>query len=318
MKSDLLAAGIYDPHLKRGYEACRRLNAEHGRTYYLATLLLPPAKRPYVHALYGLARYADDIVDTRPHATLEERAVALHDFREDFTQSFARGSSENLIVAAAIDTAARWRIDFDHFDAFFDSMNMDLTTTSYETYEDLYSYMYGSAAVIGLQMVPILEPVDARAYQSAVSLGVAFQLANFIRDVGEDLDRGRIYLPLAELREYGISPVVLERRHVTPELKAALRFQVDRVKRLQTEAEPGIAFLSAPCRPCIQTASTLYCGIAEQVERNDYQIFDRRAKVSTARRLRVAVPAALKARRACRGLTLHPEPAPKDPQGQRQ
>jgi phytoene synthase len=173
-------------------------------------------------------------------------------------------------------------------------MTMDLTVTEYQTYEDLLEYVYGSAAVIGLEMVPVLGVLEEGAYECAKKLGIAFQLANFIRDVGEDLDRGRIYLPLDELAQCGVSRQMLEARVLTPQIIEALKFQIARVRQLQAEATPGIKMLEAASRPCIEAASTLYCGIVDEVEKIGYDIFNKRAKTSTARRLRVASFAFLK------------------------
>jgi phytoene synthase len=179
-------------------------------------------------------------------------------------------------------------------------MTMDLTVTEYHTYEDLYEYVYGSAAVIGLQMVPILGTVSKQslgeANIAAEKLGTAFQLANFIRDVGEDLTRGRVYLPITELQSHGVTRQMLEERIVTPEIKEALKEQIQRVRNLQAEANAGIKLLNVESRACIEAASELYCGIVDEVEKIDYQIFTKRAKTSNWRRISVALPAYLKAR----------------------
>jgi phytoene synthase len=177
---------------------------------------------------------------------------------------------------------------------------MDLTVTQYETYEDLYEYVYGSAAVIGLQMVPILEPTDQQAYERAKELGVAFQLANFVRDVGEDLARGRIYLPLAELRKFGVTRSTLEAGIATDAIKSALKFQIKRVKELEEKSRAGILLLHPSSQPCIAAAQILYCGIVDAVEEIDYEVFAKRATVSLGRRLRVALPAWVKAVKARR------------------
>ena len=297
-KSDLDSAGIFDPALRESYELCRQLNAEHGKTYYLATLLLPPAKRPYVHALYGFARYADEIVDDLASTLTEaEKAQQLNAWGNEFLAKFDSGQTDDPVCIAVLDTVRRWNIPRDHFEAFLHSMTMDLTVTEYQTYEDLYEYVYGSAAVIGLQMVPILEPTSQDAYKYATELGVAFQLANFIRDVGEDLERGRVYLPLQELAQFGVSRADLEARIATPEIKAALKFQIERVRQLEQSSRTGIAMLGAQSQPCIETARILYCGIVDAVEQIDYEVFSKRATVSMSRRLKVAVPAYYRARK---------------------
>ena len=219
----LAAAGIRDPDLVDSYRRCQELNAEYGKTYYLATLLLPGPKRPFVHALYGFARYADEIVDNLASTmTPAEKSDALRRWGGELFTDLQRGTSSDPVRRAVVDTALRWEIPAEHFEAFLHSMAMDLTVDHYDTYEDLYEYVYGSAAVIGLQMLPILEPAHADAARRAEALGVAFQLANFIRDVDEDLDRGRIYLPLADLEQFGVSLLDLQQRTLTPAIRSAL------------------------------------------------------------------------------------------------
>ena len=292
---ELTAAGIIDPDLRASYAECKRLNALHGKTYFLATLLLPKAKRPFVHALYGFARYADEIVDDlASQLSVQEKAKELNTWGSKVLSDLKKGNSQDAVGRALIDTVNRFDIPHEYFEAFLHSMEMDLTVQEYETYEDLIEYVYGSAAVIGLQMVPILGPLHADAYESAKTLGIAFQLANFIRDVGEDLDRSRVYLPKKELEQFGVDRKMLEARILTPEIVEALKFQIARVKRLQEQAAPGIQLLEPSSRPCIQAASTLYCGIVEEVEKINYDIFNKRAKTSTGRRLRVASAAYLK------------------------
>ena len=296
---ELTAAGITDPALRKSYAECKRLNAQHGKTYYLATLLLPPAKRPFVHALYGFARYADEIVDDL-NSTLsdEEKARALKNWGDQVLADIKTGKSHDHIGAALVDTVNRFEIPLSYFEAFLKSMTMDLTITEYHAYEDLLEYVYGSAAVIGLQMVPILGALNPDAYAAAEKLGIAFQLANFIRDVGEDLERGRGYLPITELQASGVTRQMLEDRVLTPQIKAALQFQIARVRQLQKEATPGIAMLSPESRACIEAASELYCGIVDEVEKINYEIFTKRAKTSTWRRVKVALPAFVRARKA--------------------
>jgi phytoene synthase len=293
---ELTAAGISDLQLRASYEECKRLNALHGKTYYLATLLLPKAKRPFVHALYGFARYADEIVDDLASTLSDtEKAAELKTWGDGVLSGLITGNSNDQVGRALIDTVNRFAIPHEHFVAFLHSMTMDLTITEYANYEALMEYVYGSAAVIGLEMVPILGALSQGAYEPAEKLGVAFQLANFIRDVGEDLDRGRVYLPQDELVQFGVDREMLESRKLTPEIKAALKFQIERVRQLQREATPGILQLEPASRPCIEAASELYCGIVDEVEAIGYDIFDRRAKTSTGRRLRVASKAYLKA-----------------------
>ena len=300
---ELKAAGITDPELRNSYLECKRLNNLHGKTYFLATRLLPPEKRPFVHALYGFARYADEIVDDLDSTlSKSEKAQSLKSWGDEVLLNIRSGKSHDHIGAALVDTVNRFSIPISYFEAFLHSMTMDLTVTEYHTYEDLYEYVYGSAAVIGLQMVPILGTVSKQSISeaniAAEKLGTAFQLANFIRDVGEDLTRGRVYLPVTELQTHGVTRQMLEERIVTPEIKEALKEQIQRVRNLQAEAKAGIKLLSVESRACIEAASELYCGIVDEVEKIDYQIFTKRAKTSNWRRISVALPAYFKARKA--------------------
>ena len=275
--------------LTQSYEECKRLNALHGKTYYLATLLLPAKKRPPVHALYGFARYADEIVDDLA-STLsdEEKAHELRTWGSGVLADLRRGESNDLIGRALVDTVKTYSIPLEYFEAFMKSMEMDLTVTRYNNYDELMTYVYGSAVVIGLEMLPILGYSDPRAIEAATALGTAFQLANFFRDIGEDIERGRIYMPLDELARYGVSEEMLLRRELTPEIVEAIKFQIARVRDLQATADAGIQYLDPISRPCIRAASELYCGIVDEIEANGYDIFNKRAKTSTWRRLRVA------------------------------
>lgn len=296
---ELSAAGIHDPELRKSYLECKRLNSLHGKTYYLATLLLPKSKRPHVHALYGFARYADEIVDDLASTlTHQEKADELGKWSDQLLSDISMGRSSDHVGRALVDTVQRFNIPTSYFEAFLNSMAMDLSVTQYERYEDLMEYVYGSAAVIGLQMVHVLGTVEGKKSEALIpaeKLGIAFQLANFIRDVGEDLERGRIYLPMAELASFGVDRAMLEERQVSPEIIQALKFQIARVRQIQSEADAGIELLSADARACIRAASELYCGIVDEVEKIDYQIFNKRAKTSNWRRVRTALPAYLSA-----------------------
>lgn len=292
---ELSTAGILDPDLRASYAQCKRLNSKHGKTYFLATLLLPKAKRPFVHALYGFARNADEIVDDlASQLTIEEKGEALTLWGNSILDDLKQGFSRDQVGRALIDTVIRFEIPHEYFEAFLHSMHMDLTVQEYETYEDLMEYVYGSAAVIALEMVSILGVLHTDAFDAAKKLGTAFQLANFIRDIGEDLDRGRIYLPIKELAQFGVTREMLAARELTPQIVDALKFQIARVRQLQLEATPGIAMLQATSRPCVEVASVLYCGIVDEVEKIGYDIFNKRAKTSTLRRLKVASAAFLK------------------------
>lgn len=297
---ELDAAGVTAPALRDAYRRCRALNAEHGRTYYLATKLLSAEQRPAVHALYGFARWVDDIVDD-VHSGLAEKATAIDGIDARLSAALATGTTDDPVLAALLDTVHRYDIPAVHFHDFMASMRMDLTVTDYPTYADLERYVHGSAAVIGLQVLPVLgtSTPRAEAEPAAAALGIAFQLTNFIRDVGEDLDRNRVYLPADELAAFGVDRERLLRARAAgradSQVRAALRDQVRRARDVYTRAWPGIAMLAPRSRPCVMTAYRLYGRILDLVESADCDVLSRRVVVSNGRRLAVALPALARA-----------------------
>jgi phytoene synthase len=312
---ELDAARIEGAALRASYLRCRSLNARHGRTYYLATLLLPPARRPYVHALYGFARYVDDIVDDLAAGLSDgERAERLTSWIDDFLADLEWGETSDPVSRAVLDTIERWSIPHSYFADFLESMRMDLTRTTYETYSDLETYMWGSAAVIGLEMLPILGRRDDGVRwdvleQHAIALGTAFQLTNFLRDVAEDLRRGRIYLPQESLDRFGVDRDRLRRGHVDEPIRNLLAWEIERARALYANALPGIDLVHPTSQHCLRTAWTLYSEILTEIERADYDVFAERVAVGPARRAQVGLSGlrgAVAARR--RGATRHAVP----------
>jgi phytoene synthase len=301
---ELDAADIADPALRVSYARCRRLNARHGRTYYRATLLLPAAKRPYVYALYGFARHADDIVDATS-GTPAERAASFATWSRGILADLDWGATSDVIGRALVDTVARWQIPHGYLADFLDAMRADLTVTGYPSYEALARYMWGSAAVIGLQMLPILGRADDSVRWDAiephaVDLGMAFQLTNFIRDVGEDLRRGRVYLPQESLDQFGVDRDRLRRGRVDEPIRNLLAWEIERARTLYRRAEPGIELVEPTSRDCLRTALRLYRAILDEIEGADYDVFSRRVRVGPVRRGLVAAQGFVRASRARR------------------
>jgi phytoene synthase len=279
---------VVETDLADAYARCRALHKKHGRTYYLATRLLPNWKRRHVHALYGFTRYADEIVDRTEALPPAERASRLTEWSDRFVAGLRGEPVDDPLLPAVLHTIAVFDLDVDDFATFLRSMAMDLTITTYETYADLLDYMEGSAAVIGTMMLPILgsaDPVAAR--EPARQLGFAFQLTNFIRDVAEDLERGRIYLPTADLRRFGLTPGDL--RPGNPEVKPLIAYEVSRAREHYAAAAPGIPLLEPASQACMRTAFLLYGGILDEVTAAGYDVFARRATVPNRRRAAVAL-----------------------------
>jgi phytoene synthase len=296
-------AAVTEPRtLSAAYERCRQLHARHGRTYYLATLLLPRWKRRHVHALYGFTRYADEIVDDLA-SSLDRagQAAALRAWGDRFFAGLHGAPVQDPVLPAVLHTVRAFDLDVTDFERFLDSMAMDLTVTGYRTYDDLLGYMEGSAAVIGTMMAPILESADPpAAREHARQLGLAFQLTNFLRDIGEDLERGRVYLPATDLERFGVTRADLAAPRATPAVAELLAFEVGRAKAHYRAAAPGIGLLAPSSRPCVQVAFDLYGGILDEVEQAGDQVLARRVAVPRHRRLQVAGRHLLAARAAAR------------------
>ncbi|MBK1786143.1 phytoene/squalene synthase family protein [Prauserella cavernicola] len=283
--------------LSSAYAECRRINAHHGRTYYLATQLLPAEARPGTHALYGFARCVDEVVDNPPPGSDPEAGLALFDARLDSV--FSGEPPSDPVLLALADTVRRYGLDRWLFDSFLRSMRMDLHVSEYDTYDDLHRYMHGSACVIGLQMLPVLGTVAPReeAAPYAAALGEAFQFTNFLRDIGEDLGRGRVYLPRSELAAFDVDRHLLEWSARTGgtdrRIRRALAALVARNRAVYRRARPGIALLRKRSRPCVSTACTLYESILDEIVAADYDVLQRRVAVPLRRRFAVAGSAIL-------------------------
>ncbi|WP_063042010.1 phytoene/squalene synthase family protein [Nocardia pseudovaccinii] len=289
--------------LAAAYRVCRAIAAEHGRTYFLATRLLSAPRRPAVHALYAFARMVDDIVDhpayDAEHGPAGELDLVEKQLRVALEQATPPTDRRTQVLAALADTIQRYDIAPQHFWTFLDSMRMDVPGTAhfradYATMTELRDYMRGSAAAIGLQLLPVLGTVGtvAEAEPAAAALGEAFQLTNFLRDIAEDLDRGRIYLPTDELAAFGVNVDLLAHchrvGHTDQRVRRALAHLIAINRDRYRFANPGIDLLDPRVRPAIRTASTLYSGILDEIEHSDYAVFARRAVVPRHRRLRVA------------------------------
>lgn len=275
-----------DVALAESYRRCERITRTHGTTYWWGARLLPAESRRHVHAVYALCRLADDVVDDpepaqdrdEPARTADQRRAELSAFRRRFETGLATGHTDDPVLAAVVHTVRACGIAPECFDRFFDAMAMDLDVTAYETFEDLCRYMDGSAAVIGEMMLPVLRPRDPAAFGPARSLGLAFQLTNFLRDVAEDLERGRVYIPQADLRRFGADPA---RRHVDGAWRLLMAYEIERCRTLYAHADEGIPLLPPASGRCVSTARTLYARILDRIEAADYDVFSDRRRVPT-------------------------------------
>lgn len=304
--------------LMKAYELCRDVTEENGKTYALATRLLPWRRRLAIWALYAWARCIDDYVDlddgsvspVRDAEAVEQRVQSLnealhqtlHDGSVPESVLTEFGEKEHHILAATAHTLREWSISTELTDAFLESMLMDIPGTGghvshFRTWEQLDSYMWGSASVIGLEVLPILgtrasvSRDDAAPY--AAELGRAFQVTNFLRDVSEDLQRDRVYLPLDEWEAFGVDEDRLRYCHAhgcaDARVRSAIAHFIAVNQSMYRTAEKGIDMLAVPSRQAIRTASVLYSDILDEIVKANYDVFAGRAIVPQLRKMEVAV-----------------------------
>lgn len=266
--------------LDRAYAHCAALTAAHSRTFSAATRLLPPDKRRAMHALYAFCRRSDDIVDG---AGLDAEVV-LAAWRE--RAAAPAPPPADLVAVAWANARYRYGIPPGYADQLIAGVARDEQQTRYATFAELATYAYGVASTVGLMCMHIIGFTGPEAIPYAVKLGVALQLTNILRDVGEDWRMGRVYLPQDELAAYGLSERDLARGQVDARWRAFMRFQRARARRLYDEAWPGIALLERDGRLAVAAAVTFYRAILDDIAAHDDDVFARRAHVSTWGKLR--------------------------------
>ena len=285
--------------LAEAYAECRRLHAKHGKTYYFSTQMFPPALRQSVHALYGFVRYPDELVDNPRPGT--NPADELNRYRDETRRALLTGDSDIPVLKAFADTAAKAKMPAHLPMAFLDAMCMDLTVTRYPTFQDLTNYTYGSASVVGLMMCALFGVTDADTLQRAHDLGLAMQLTNFWRDIGEDWrERGRIYLPLEDMDRFAYTEAMLNAGTLNEQFRHLMQFQIGRARKYYASADLGIPALPADAQLPVRLARVLYSRILTKIEDNGCDVFTCRARTSKAEKLAVlareAVVAAFAAR----------------------
>jgi phytoene synthase len=267
--------------LARAYKACEQVTLRHSRTFSLASGLLPKDKRQAARALYAFCRVSDDIVDQSLH-TDPLRELAAWRARS----LSAHPSDADLVAVAWADARARFGIPIRYAEQLLDGVASDLTKSRYQTFDELAAYAYSVASTVGLMSMHIIGFSGPEAVPHAIKLGVALQLTNILRDVGEDWENGRLYLPQEDLRRFGLTEADIASGKVTPAWRKFMRFQIERVRRLYAESWPGIAMLAGDGRFAIAAAADLYEAILEDIEAHDYDVFSRRAHLSAWGKLR--------------------------------
>lgn len=263
---------------QRAYNQCEAITREHSRTFFISSSLLPADQKQAMRALYAFCRVSDDLVDRDP----VNGAEGLANWRQ---RALAGLPHENELVASAwIDTRNRYRIPRQYAEQLLDGIAADLTKTRYETFDELAHYCYAVASTVGLMVMHIVGYSGKEAIPFAVKLGVALQMTNILRDVAEDWHNGRLYLPQDELAAFGLNETDVADGIVDDRWRAFMRFQIERARRLYTEALPGITMLGRRGRFAVGAAAELYQGILDDIEAYDYDVFTRRAGVSDGRK----------------------------------
>lgn len=266
--------------LKQSYHHCKALTAKHSRSFYLASSLLPAGKRWAVRALYAFCRVTDDIVD-RPTGNMDAR---LQSWQRCILEP--RSACDDPVSIAWNDTRARYSIPSRYAEQLIDGVARDMRQFRYQTFDDLVTYCYGVASTVGLMSMHIVGFSTADAIPYAIKLGVALQLTNILRDVAEDWHTGRVYLPQDDLAAFDLSESDLAAQRVDDRWRAFMKFQIARTRQLYAESWPGLALLHSSGRLAIAAAADLYRKILDDIEHHDYNVFHRRAHVSTSAKLR--------------------------------
>ena len=264
-----------DASLRKAYRRAEKITAQHSKSFYFASALLPEEKRSAVRALYAFCRTVDDIVDESSDA---ERGAQLDYWRGMVeTASF---SDNDLVAAAWADTLARYHIPRHYALQLIDGVARDLFQSRYQTFDELTTYCYGVASTVGLMSLHIVGFNNNDAVPYAIKLGVALQMTNILRDVGEDYRSGRLYLPREEMAFYGIHESDIAEGRITDNWRQFMKFQIDRTRQLYEASWAGVRLLEREGQLAVGAASVFYQGILDEIEKKDYNVFTRRASLS--------------------------------------
>jgi phytoene synthase len=285
-----------DKTMQAAFKYAKSQTAFYSKSFYLSSQILPKSKRWDTFALYSFCRYADNIIDNprgRADAELFEEVASVS---RELQIAYRRGESEHPVLKPFVKVAQKRGIPIEYPLDLLDGVKMDLLKNRYETFADLYEFAYRVAGVVGLMMTHVLGYEKKEALIYAEKLGIAMQLTNILRDVQEDKNMDRIYLPLQEMRGHGVTEDDIMNEQFTPNMRKFIKFQVDRAHRYFEEAKPGIAMLDQDSRFAITSAARIYRGILRQIEKNDYNPFVGRAFVSQSRKFGILFNEVMKTR----------------------
>lgn len=282
-----------EEHLKEAYARCRAITREHAKTFYMATRFLPNHKQRGIFAIYSLCRYVDDLVDeaedliAKEELDISDVKVRLARWKENLQEAYEGRSFEDPILTAFSDVLRRFDIPIELPFGLMEGVSMDLYKNRYQTFDEVYDYSFKVASIVGLMTSQVFGYKSREALGYAVDLGIAMQLTNILRDVGEDLRKGRIYLPQNELAKFGVSEEDLFSHSLTPSVKELLAYQIDRARRYYDRSEKGVSLLAKDSQLPVYLARYNYSRILDKIEENNYNVFDVRAYLNTTEKLAI-------------------------------
>lgn len=284
---------VEDLSLRESYTFCREITRKHAKTFYLATRFLPTHKQRAVFAIYALCRYIDDTVDEAIDLELNKKIdfdeihKKLEIIRDQLLVTFDKGYTENPIFHALADSLETFNLSVEHPLLLIDGVFTDLIKNRYATFDEVYEYSYKVASVVGLMTSEIFGYSDKDALTYAVDLGIAMQLTNILRDIGEDLNRNRIYLPQEDLDAFEVTEDDLRAGVVTNNIRQLLKFQLDRARSYYKNAEKGITLLNRDSRLPVWLARLNYARILDKIEECDYNVLNRRVFLSATEKMSI-------------------------------
>ena len=262
-----------DPEFKAGFKFARLSRAHHSKSFYLTSRLLPRDRQWATFALYAFCRYIDNLADVPRNRSQGELLEELHQFEQELQRAYRTGESQHPVIQPYILVARQYGIPIEYPVDLIRGAQMDMEDVTYETFEDLYLFCYRVAGVVGLMMTHLLGYKDESAFEYAEKLGVAMQLTNILRDVQEDMQMGRIYLPTEELNTFGVTEADIKQQRMTPAMRQLMKYQVDRAWSYYDAAQDGIPLLERNTQFAILAASRIYSGILRKIEGRDYNPF---------------------------------------------
>ena len=273
--------------LELGYAYNKQILKFYSKSFYLSTLLLPSKKRKEVFALYGFCRFVDNLVDKSRNRSKQELINELNCLAEELKVAYRSGASEHPVFSSFIDIALTHNIPIKYPLDLIKGMLMDVKQYNYQNYDELYLFCYRVAGVVGLMMTHIIGYEDEKAFKYASKLGIAMQLTNILRDVQEDKNNGRIYLPTDERKRFNVKESDLYDENMSLNLKELMKFSADRAHKYYEEAMPGIDMLKKDCQFAIYSAADIYRYILNEIRINDYNPFKGRCYVTQSKKMQI-------------------------------